>query len=318
MEDPPGSIRRPSTAELRGALPEGLGEPLLAFERYLRAERSLSEHTVRAYLTDLVDLMDQLAGSGATELAALDLAAMRVWLAGMHRRGAARSTLARRTAAVRSFSAFAYRRGLLKQDPGLRLVGPKAQRTLPAVLRETEACAVIEAVDGLDPTELRDRMILEMLYGTGVRVAELAGLDLDDVDRERRLMRVLGKGRKPRAVPYGVPAERALDRWLVVGRPALATDRSGHALILGNRGGRIDPRLVRRVVHRRVAAVPGAPDIGPHGLRHSAATHLLDGGADLRSVQEILGHASLASTQIYTHVSVERLRAVYRQAHPRA
>jgi integrase/recombinase XerC len=165
---------------------------------------------------------------------------------------------------------------------------------------------------------LRDRLILELLYATGIRVAELVRLDVDDLDPGRRVARVIGKGDKERAVPYGLPAQRAAEEWLRAGRPILVTAVSGPALILGDRGGRIDPRSVRRIVHRQVALIEGAPDIGPHGLRHSAATHLLEGGADLRSVQELLGHTSLATTQLYTHVSIERLRSAYRQAHPRA
>jgi integrase/recombinase XerC len=177
----------------------------------------------------------------------------------------------------------------------------------------------MQADDGeATPIGRRDRLIVELLYATGIRVSELTGLDVDDVDRDRRVLRVLGKGNKERTVPYGLAAERALDDWLRAGRPDLARAGSGAALLLGARGARIDPRTVRTVVHHRIAAVPGAPDLGPHGLRHSAATHLLDGGADLRTVQELLGHASLATTQIYTHVSVERLRKVYGQAHPRA
>jgi integrase/recombinase XerC len=168
------------------------------------------------------------------------------------------------------------------------------------------------------PMTCRDLLIVELLYATGIRVGELVGLDVDDVDRARRVVRVLGKGGKQRTVPYGMAADRALQEWLRHGRPRLATPASGPALVLGVRGGRIDQRTVRRVVHQRVQAVPGAPDIGPHGLRHTAATHLLDGGADLRAVQELLGHASVATTQLYTHVSVQRLRETYGQAHPRA
>jgi integrase/recombinase XerC len=160
--------------------------------------------------------------------------------------------------------------------------------------------------------------MLEVLYATGVRVSELCGLDLADVDAERRVLRVLGKGRKERSVPVGLPALRALERWLSEGRPGIATAASGAAVFLGERGQRIDPRVVRRVVHAALARVEGAPDLGPHGLRHAMATHLLEGGADLRSVQEMLGHASLATTQIYTHVTDERLRQAYAQAHPRA
>jgi len=187
------------------------------------------------------------------------------------------------------------------------------------VLGPDQARALVESAGGAEePVGLRDAVALELLYGSGIRVSELVGLDVDDVDRGRRLLRVLGKGRKERSVPYGVPAEQALDAWLSRGRPALATSDSGPALLLGARGRRLDAREVRRTVHAAVAGTPGTPDIGPHGLRHSAATHVLEGGADLRSVQELLGHASLATTQIYTHVTVERLRAVHAQAHPRA
>jgi integrase/recombinase XerC len=160
--------------------------------------------------------------------------------------------------------------------------------------------------------------MLELLYATGIRVGELVGLDVDDLDHDRQVLRVLGKGRKERTTPFGHPAARAVDRWLALGRPALQVPGSGAALFLGARGGRIDQRAVRELVHRRLRDVPGAPDLGPHGLRHTAATHLLEGGADLRSVQELLGHASLATTQLYTHVTTDRLRQAYRQAHPRA
>ncbi|MGA9746105.1 MAG: tyrosine-type recombinase/integrase, partial [Nocardioides sp.] len=179
------------------------------------------------------------------------------------------------------------------------------------------ATAALSADDG-SPVGLRDVAVLELLYATGIRVGELVGLDVDDVDHERRVVRVLGKGRKERSVPYGAPAERALGRWLATGRTALVRSDSGPALFLGSRGGRLDQRAVRTMVHARLADVPGAPDLGPHGLRHTAATHLLEGGADLRSVQELLGHASLATTQIYTHVTTDRLRAAFQQAHPRA
>ncbi len=171
---------------------------------------------------------------------------------------------------------------------------------------------------GAAAIDLRDSAIMELLYATGIRVSELCGLDIDDVDEGRRTVRVLGKGSKERVVPYGIPAERAVSRWRGGGRGVLARDSSGPALFLGARGGRIDPRTARRVVHARIAATGWVPDMGPHGLRHTAATHLLEGGADLRSVQEMLGHSSLATTQIYTHVSIERLISAYRQAHPRA
>jgi integrase/recombinase XerC len=254
---------------------------------------------------------------GVTELAELDVHVLRSWLARSRAEGASRATLARRGSSVRSFTAWAHRTGRVSTDPGRLLATPKARRILPDVLRPDEAARLVEVV-GEDVVDLRDRVMLELLYATGVRVSELCGLDLADVDAGRRVVRVLGKGSKERVVPYGVPAQRALDAWLTRGRPVWAGPRSGTALLLGARGGRVDPRTVRGVVHRRLSDVPGAPDLGPHGLRHTAATHLLEGGADLRSVQELLGHATLATTQIYTHVSIERLRKSYERAHPRA
>ncbi|MGZ4548331.1 MAG: tyrosine recombinase XerC [Blastococcus sp.] len=307
------------TAAARAALPPALAEALAGYEEHLRAQRDLSEHTVRGYVTDVVWLLDHLARRGGGQAHDLDLAALRGWLAQGRSRGHSRATTARHAASARSFTGYLRRAGLTPEDVGLRLVSPKAHRTLPDVLAPDQARAVVESsAEASEPSGLRDAVVLELLYASGIRVSELVGLDVDDVDRGRRLLRVLGKGRKERSVPYGLPAEHAVDAWLTRGRPALATDRSGPALLLGARGGRLDAREARRIVHAAVAKAPGTPDIGPHGLRHSAATHVLEGGADLRSVQELLGHASLATTQIYTHVTVERLRAVHAQAHPRA
>jgi integrase/recombinase XerC len=314
------------TADQRAALPPALAEPLDAWVEHLSAGRDLSGHTVRAYTADVVSLLDHLVRRGGAQVADLDLATLRSWLALGRTRGDGRSTTARRAASARSFTAHLRRTGLLPEDVGLRLASPRAHRTLPEVLTADQARAVAEAPRPLPEdatpeqaaTALRDALVVDLLYASGIRVAELVGLDLDDVDHGRRLLRVLGKGRKQRSVPFGVPAERALRAWLDAGRPVLARDGSGPALLLGLRGGRLDAREVRRVVHAATAAVPGAPDLGPHGLRHSAATHVLEGGADLRSVQELLGHASLATTQIYTHVTVDRLRAVHAAAHPRA
>lgn len=293
------------------------------YAEHLALERGRSEHTRRAYLTDLRSLfgfLDERApGVG---LAGLDLPMLRSWLAAQAAAGAARTTLARRTSAVKTFTAWATRRGVLAADPAVRLQVPKARRTLPSVLRQDQALAALAAADlgarERDPLALRDKLIVELLYATGIRVSELCGLDIDDIDTGRRLLRVLGKGNKQRTVPFGRPAGSALADWLADGRPTLATADSGPALLLGPRGRRLDPRQARTVVHQTVSAVPGVPDIGPHGLRHSAATHLLEGGADLRVVQELLGHSSLATTQLYTHVTVARLRAVHDQAHPRA
>jgi integrase/recombinase XerC len=206
----------------------------------------------------------------------------------------------------------------MDHDPGLLLASARPHRRLPSVLSQAQAAQLVGSADDATPVGQRDRLVLELLYATGIRVGELVALDLDDVDGEHRVMRVLGKGGKERTVPYGAPAQAALDTWVTRGRRELATSASGPALLLGVRGGRIDTRTVRRIVHAQLTNVTDAPEMGPHGLRHSAATHLVEGGADLRAVQEMLGHATLATTQIYTHVSVERLRAVYERAHPRA
>jgi integrase/recombinase XerC len=271
---------------------------------------------------DVASLLDHAARMGRPSLDQLDLAVLRSWLARLASTGHAKSSLARHAAAARSLTAWAVRAGLSSRDPGALLASPKAGRPLPGVLRRHEAATLLgvaqAAADDRSPTGLRDLAVLEVLYASGVRVGELAGLDVDDLDLDRRLLRVLGKGAKERSVPIGVPAVAAVQDWMANGRPQLVTAGSGPALFLGARGGRIDPRTVRRLVHRLLAEVPGAADLGPHGLRHSAATHLLEGGADLRSVQELLGHATLATTQIYTHVSVDRLKATYDQAHPRA
>lgn len=303
-------------------LPARFGAIVDEFGTYLRAEQNRSEHTVRAYCGDVASLLTQLDRLGHSDLRHLDISVLRGWLAGQRTRGRARTTLTRRASAIRVFTAWAHREGLLSSDIGAALATPKGGRMLPEVLRlsqvdELLAAVADDAISG-EPMALRDHAVLELLYATGIRVSELSGLDVDDVDADRRVVRVLGKGRKERSVPYGLPAAAAVDRWLVSGRPSLARPGSGPALFLGARGGRLGVRAAREIVYTRMRAVAGAPEIGPHGLRHSAATHLLEGGADLRSVQELLGHSSLATTQIYTHVSVDRLRRAYQQAHPRA
>ena len=295
---------------------------LADYERHLTAERNLSPHTVRAYIADVHAMLTHAAALGHRDPATLDLRTLRSWLARQQTLGRSRTTMARRATAVRVFTAWLARTDRSVVDPGAALGSPKAHRTLPPALRHEETRLLLDAAaeraHGRGPVELRDLAILELLYATGIRVGELCGLDVDEIDHERRVVRVLGKGRKERSVPYGVPARDALQDWLQAGRPALARTGSGPALFLGARGGRIDQRAVRTLVHQRLRDVPGAPDLGPHGLRHTAATHLLEGGADLRSVQELLGHSSLATTQIYTHVTTERLRKAYLQAHPRA
>ncbi|MGC4772987.1 tyrosine recombinase XerC [Micromonospora sp. DT44] len=346
------------------SLPPPLRDAVDDFAGHLSQVRNRSAHTVRAYVTDVVALLDHAVRMGCRDLGEVDLSVLRSWLARQRTTGAARTSLARRAASARAFSAWAHRAGLLPADVGAALASPRAHRELPGVLRADQAAALLEAParrltaahstpttgppaggTGAGATSavttaaapdraattaaaaesaaanvavaLRDRALLELLYATGVRVSEACGLDVGDVDHARRVIRVFGKGRRERSVPYGVPAQRALDEWLRQGRPALVASHSGDALLLGARGGRLNPTTARQIVGGYAEAA-GLPRTSPHGLRHSAATHLLEGGADLRAVQELLGHSSLASTQIYTHVSVERLRAAYRQAHPRA
>ena len=313
------------TESTHAALPDAMREAVDAYARHLGSERGRSAHTVRAYIGDVVSLLDHAVRMGCATPDDIDLTVLRSWLAKLRTTGAARTSLARLAAAARGFAAWAHRDGLVARDVGAQLASPKAHRDLPTVLRTDQAADLMTmpaagATAGskpMDALQLRDQLILEMLYATGIRVSELCGLDVDDVDQARHVVRVMGKGAKERSVPYGQPAQRALDAWLRHGRPAIATARSGAGLLLGAKGGRLQTTLVRQVV-AAYAQAAGLPHLSPHSLRHSAATHLLEGGADLRTVQELLGHASLSSTQIYTHVSIERLRTAYRQAHPRA
>ncbi|WP_028646869.1 tyrosine recombinase XerC [Nocardiopsis sp. CNT312] len=285
------------------------------FAAHLTGELGRSPHTVRGYLADLRSLLAHLEEHGRP-IEELDVPLVRAWLSRARDAGASRSTVARRVAAVRALTRYLYREGVLASDPGPRLASPRQRRSLPTVLEEHQAAEALSRPHAGSPLELRRHAVVEVLYATGVRVAELCALDLDDVDRERATVRVLGKGAKERTVPVGVPALEALDAWLTGGRPEWAVPSSGSAVFLGTRGRRLGVRQAREDVHAHLHAA--GTDGGPHSLRHSAATHLLNGGADLRSVQEFLGHASPRSTQVYTHVSVERLRDTYRRAHPRA
>jgi integrase/recombinase XerC len=422
-----------SAREIHEGLPPAMREAVDDFGLHLARVDNRSTHTVRAYLGDVISLLDHAVRDGCAAPGDLDIVVLRGWLAHRMATGAARTSQARRAAAARTFTAWAHRTGLSPTDAGAQLASPRAHRDLPTVLRADQAADLVTAptsslrrtaepgqqgawnaagtAHGRDATTkpvgatgsnartdvsvsedmvardignasaaaasgnaiaaaqrtgsastaaaesgnasatvasgraggaaqwigsassaaaesgsasaaaqeaavaLRDRAVLEMLYATGVRVSELCGLDLTDIDDARRVVRVFGKGAKERAVPFGLPAQRALDDWLRLGRPVLSP--ATQAVFVGVRGGRIQQTVVRRIV-AAAARAAGLPHTSPHDLRHSAATHLLDGGADLRAVQDLLGHASLSSTQIYTHVSTERLRAAFNQAHPRA
>ncbi len=292
-----------------------------AFADHLEKVRRLSPATVKAYRSDLRDLGASVAGGPVDRI---DLEMLREWLWQATQRGDARATLARRAATARAFFGWAREQDIIPIDPSLRLVAPKRAKTLPTVASKDAMSELLErhrqAASSGEPVALRDHAVLELLYGSAVRVSELCGLDIDDLDLDRGTALVRGKGDKERVVPFGAPARDALGAYLRRARPALLSRAASAspAVFLGSRGARLGPRTVYEVVARALAPVVGAETVGPHALRHTAATHLLDGGADLRAVQEILGHASLGTTQIYTHVSAERLTATYRLAHPRA
>jgi integrase/recombinase XerC len=293
------------------------------YSHYLVNEKALSTHTVRAYLGDLDSFIEHLANNGVTEIEEINLQLIRSWLATQQVRGGARTTLSRRAVSIRLFTKWASKRGYLATDIGATLATPKPHRTLPGVLTQSDAATAMDsmatrAAEFDTPTSIRDVAIVELLYATGARVSEVCGLDLEDLDFHRNTIRVMGKGNKERMIPMGAPAVKALNTYINDARPQLANDKSARALFLGARGKRIDQRAVRTIVYEALSALEGVERMGPHALRHSAATHLLEGGADLRTVQEILGHSSLATTQIYTHVSTDRLRQAFKQAHPRA
>ncbi len=333
---------------------ESLSDVVESFARHLRYERGRSEHTIRAYTSDITALCEhaglELEADEADALRRITIAELRAWLAQAAHDGRAPATLARQAASARTFLAWALREGLIESDPSNRLKAPKRNKHLPQVLRNQQAERLlshsVQPVDSAPETpqqravRLRNQAALELLYASGIRVSELEGLNLEDIDLDQRTAKVLGKGNKERVVPFGVPAEEAIRAWLNDGRPHLlkasaysnsgaeqnsATEKNNNqsnalveALFLGVRGGRWGSRQIREAVNTELEKLGDTSARGPHALRHSAATHLLDGGADLRSVQELLGHSSLATTQLYTHVSVERLRKAYQQGHPRA
>lgn len=321
---------------------------------YLLYQRGRSQNTVRAYEADLVSLLSFLAAQGVEQLTGVRIEHLRGWLVQLQQGGLGRSTMARKISAAKNFFAWALRENLLAEDPALRLQAPKRERRLPQVLQAGQVERLLEDIKtpqsappadpgpaasdaeqpvkdsaagntaAKPPTErdaavaVRNQVIGELLYASGLRISELVGLDVGDVDFGRRTLRVLGKGNKERMVPFGVPAQRALELWLGQARAVLANEPGEQALLLGVRGGRLNVRQAREVIAKALHRLGDTAASGPHALRHTVATHLLDGGADLRAVQEFLGHSSLATTQLYTHVSVDRLRQSYQQAHPRA
>jgi integrase/recombinase XerC len=279
--------------------------------------RGMSPNTLKAYKADISDYLTFLGDSKQE----LSLDSLRDWMWRQSEAGATKSTLARKTSSVKAFTAYLFQRGEIDSDPGLRLRAPKLDRTLPKVASERSLSEVFEKLQTAattdNPSAQRDLCAFELLYASGMRVSELASLDISDIDFSRQLLKVTGKGNKQRMLPYGEQAAKALDTWIRDGRKKFEIESSPNSVLLTSRGKRVGVRQLYSLVANQLAQTPtGAA--GPHTLRHSAATHLLDHGADLRAVQEILGHSSLATTQIYTHVSVERLRDAFEQAHPRA
>jgi integrase/recombinase XerC len=296
-------------------------ETLAQYEQQLSGARGFSPNTLKAYRSDISELLVFAQSRGIQNPAEISIDLLRDYLWALSETGLAKSTLARKSAAFRSFTAWLHKSQVLEVDPGLRLRTPKQNKALPTVVSRESLAQVFESLElkatSDNPQGIRDLLIFELLYATGARVSELVGLNLEDIDYGRSLLRVLGKGSKVRMVPYGKPAAEALDSWISQGRPQLESEQSHSALLLNSRGNRVGVRQVYGLVAACLESTPTGAT-GPHSLRHSAATHLLDGGADLRSVQELLGHASLGTTQIYTHVSIERLKDGYKNAHPRA
>ena len=292
---------------------------------YLRANLAVSEHTLRAYVSDLRSFttycqVDELSTENIRSV--VILRAIRAWLASLVQQGKSRSTISRRTASIRSFTAWAYRRGYLDSDPGLLVTSARGDQKLPQVQTPSDTAellsfAATRAREENSPAAIRDWAILETIYATGIRVSEVCSLETTSIDQQGMTLRVIGKGNKERVVPFTRACLSALQAWLSHGRPSLAIPEAGRALFVGDKGRRIDPRVIRAMIHR-MCAQAGVRDLAPHALRHTAATHILAGGADLRAVQEMLGHSSLQTTQRYTHVDAQRLSAIYKQAHPRA
>lgn len=292
---------------------------------YLRANLAVSEHTLRAYVSDLRAFIvycqvDELSTENIRSV--VTLRAIRAWLASLVQQGKSRSTISRRTASIRSFTAWAYRRGYLDSDPGLLVTSARGDQKLPLVQTPSDTAELLSYAatrtrEENSPAAIRDWAILETIYATGIRVSEVCSLDTTSIDQQGMTLRVIGKGNKERVVPFTRACLSALQAWLSHGRPSLAIPEAGRALFVGDKGRRIDPRVIRSMIHR-MCAQAGVRDLAPHALRHTAATHILAGGADLRAVQEMLGHSSLQTTQRYTHVDAQRLSAIYKQAHPRA
>jgi len=293
------------------------------FLDYLKIEKNRSENTLRSYQTDLELLSEFLTNKGITNWDKTNGELIKEWVIDLKKKNISNTTIARRISSVKVFFGFLVKRNFIETNPTLKLITPKLNKVLPNVLGQKQAeqlltqAANLEVEEEIEEVRIRDYAILEVLYSTGIRVSELVGLDLDDINFSNLTLKVLGKGRKERIVPFGIPAKDAIDMYLTESRNKFI-DKKTQALFLGQRGNRLNVRQVRRILNKAMHQIENGKEISPHDLRHSAATHMLEAGADLRIVQELLGHSSLATTQKYTHVTIERLREVFANAHPRA
>jgi integrase/recombinase XerC len=293
------------------------------FLDYLKIEKNRSENTLRSYQTDLELLSEFLTNKGITNWDKTNSELIKEWVIDLKKKNISNTTIARRISSVKVFFGFLVKRNFIETNPTLKLITPKLNKVLPNVLGQKQAeqlltqAANLEVEEEIEEVRIRDYAILEVLYSTGIRVSELVGLDLDDINFSNLTLKVLGKGRKERIVPFGIPAKDAIDMYLTESRNKFI-DKKTQALFVGQRGNRLNVRQVRRILNKAMHQIENGKEISPHDLRHSAATHMLEAGADLRIVQELLGHSSLATTQKYTHVTIERLREVFANAHPRA
>ncbi|HLB13246.1 MAG TPA: site-specific tyrosine recombinase/integron integrase [Dehalococcoidia bacterium] len=295
-----------------------MADLLVRYVDHLRGERNLSQYTVRNYRDDVWEFLQFVKGQGIQSPGAVDRVVVRSYLGWLDKRGRARSSIARKMAEVRSFYRYLLREGLIERNPLLNISSPKVEKRLPSFLTGPEALHLVVDPVYASATGRRDRALLELLYAAGIRVSELVGLDIGDVSQERREVRVKGKGAKERIALMGAPAARAVANYLKEGRPSLVGRRTTAALFLNVKGGRLSQRSVQALVRKHAKALQINKKVTPHVLRHTFATHLLDGGADLRSVQELLGHEKLSTTQIYTHITQKQSRQVYLASHPRA
>ena len=293
------------------------------FLDYLKIEKNRSDNTIRSYQTDIELLFEFLTSRGLSSFKEIQTDFIKEWIVSLKKNNISNTTISRRISSIKVFFNFLVKNNLIEINPTLKIIAPKLNKVLPNILGQKQAdqlltqAAIYEVEEESQEVRIRDYAILEVLYSTGIRVSELVGLDVEDINFSNLTLKVLGKGKKERFVPFGIPAREAIDKYLKDSRNSF-NDKNSQALFLGLRGKRLNVRQVRRILNKAMDQIENSKEVSPHDLRHSAATHMLEAGADLRIVQELLGHSSLATTQKYTHVTIERLREVFANAHPRA